>query len=109
MQHSEYQQQIRDHLRQAYLLSEDRIDEVMPGFMATLKSMMQDLEQLSRKQNIEAINKTGHALKGALLNLGLHDIADIAYCIEKFKSFESEETELAEYIDRLREEMDKIY
>jgi len=108
MRRSEYQQKIENHLRSAYLLSDDKIEEVLPRFIANLKSLMNDLEKYSNSENIEALNRTGHTMKGALLNLGLMQLADIAFSIEKFDALQDNKTDLAKRITELKNELGKI-
>jgi len=108
MQREEYHQQIRDHLRMAYLLSDEKIEQVMPKFIATLASLMHDLEKFSATGDFKALNDAGHAMKGALLNLGLRQVADIALSIEKFSPSETDATVLAGRLSELRKELQKI-
>lgn len=79
----EYTQSIRDHLHNAYLLSDEKIQEVMPRFLDTLLTHTKNLDAPLLANDLPELGKAGHTLKGALLNLGLQDLADIAYTIEK--------------------------
>eukprot|EP00362_Geleiidae_sp_MMETSP1317_P001240 CAMPEP_0201285966 /NCGR_PEP_ID=MMETSP1317-20130820/114087_1 /ASSEMBLY_ACC=CAM_ASM_000770 /TAXON_ID=187299 /ORGANISM="Undescribed Undescribed, Strain Undescribed" /LENGTH=99 /DNA_ID=CAMNT_0047612265 /DNA_START=250 /DNA_END=549 /DNA_ORIENTATION=- len=97
-----------NHLGSAYLLSDARIEEVLPRFTATLESLMNDLDKVSDSGNFEALNRTGHAMKGALLNLGLRQLADIAFSIEKFDALQAGEADVVIFIAELRKELDKI-
>lgn len=108
MQRAEYQQKIENHLRSAYLLSDDKIKKVLPQFFANLKSLMNDLEKYSNSENKEALSRTGHTMKGALLNLGLLQLADIAFAIEKFDALQDNTTDVVKLITELRDELGKI-
>lgn len=78
-----YRQTIRDHLATAYLLTEEKIDAVLPAFLDTLLTHMQRLEKNLEEDDLELLARSGHVLKGALLNLGLHELAEMAHAIER--------------------------
>lgn len=108
MQGSEYKQIMTKHLRTAYLLSDDKIEEVLPRFLATLENLMHDLEEVFQAGTIDKLNRTGHTMKGALLNLGLKHLADIAFAIEKFDPAEAKHADITVCIAELRNEINKI-
>lgn len=108
MQDGEYLRIIRNHLRSAYLLSDARIEEVMPGFVATLDTLMQDLEKFSVSGNFRELNRTGHAIKGALLNLGLQELAQQALSIEKFDPLQAGTVDPVLLVADLKKKIDKI-
>ncbi len=78
----EYKRSIRDHLLRAYMLSDEKIAIFLPRFLTTLKTHLDNLQQPLQAENLEELSKAAHTLKGALLNLGLKELADIAYQIE---------------------------
>lgn len=108
MQQDDYLQVIKDHLRTSYLLSEEKIEEVLPRFITIVAALITELEEVSGTENIEAINRTGHSMKGALLNLGLLQLADIAFRIEKFDPVSGSGTDVTKYIAELKFELRKI-
>jgi len=108
MQREEYHLIIKNHLRSAYLLTDARIKEVMPRFMATLETLMQDLEKHSGAENVKELNRSGHALKGALLNLGLEQLAEKAYSIEKLDPLLADTKSAANLVADLKKEINKI-
>jgi HPt (histidine-containing phosphotransfer) domain-containing protein len=108
MQKSEYHLKIRRHLRSAYLLSDEKIDAVLPQFMKTLQSVMERLERVLETDRNDSLAKAGHALKGALLNLGLRELADQAFNIEKYDPQQDKEADIARLIAAIREEIRKI-
>ena len=79
----EYTRIILNHLATAYLLNDEKIQEVLPRFLDTLLIHLGALSTPLEQENLADLGKAGHTLKGALLNLGLTDLADIAYTIEK--------------------------
>lgn len=79
----EYTQTIVNHLHDAYMLTDEKVAEVLPRFLDTLLTHLEKLDHPLQTNNLDELGKVGHTLKGALLNLGLADLADIAYGIEQ--------------------------
>jgi len=80
---------IREYMKEQFGLSVEQIDEMLPIFLKTLNGHMDKLEKVLQSGELELIGKAAHTLKGALLNLGLHDSAEHAKEIElKAKSGE---------------------
>ncbi|HFQ89032.1 MAG TPA: Hpt domain-containing protein [Desulfobulbus sp.] len=100
-----YRQTIRDHLASAYLLTEEKIDAVLPAFLDTLLAHMLRLEKNLADNDLEQLAKSGHVLKGALLNLGLHELADMAHAIEQCCATPATVPELPQQVSRLRTEI----
>ena len=65
-----------------YQFSIDKVATMLPTFLDVLQNHMRDVESAMEKGEVPSIGKAGHTLKGALLNLGLDDIAQIAKTIE---------------------------
>jgi HPt (histidine-containing phosphotransfer) domain-containing protein len=74
---------IRLFLCEQFQLTPDQVAEMMPNFIATLSVHMENLERSLAADDPLVIGKAGHTIKGALLNLGLTDYAELAYAIEK--------------------------
>ncbi len=100
-----YRQTIRDHLATAYLLTEEKIDAVLPAFLDTLLTHMQRLEKNLRENDLELLATSGHVLKGALLNLGLHELAGMAHAIEQCCATPDAVPELELQVARLKAEI----
>ncbi len=75
-------QAIRDHLQTAYLLTEKKTEEMIPVFVATLGDHVERLAALAAAGDLDELGRAGHAVKGALLNMGLPDLAELARRIE---------------------------
>jgi HPt (histidine-containing phosphotransfer) domain-containing protein len=103
----EYHLAIREHLRSSYLLTEEKIEAVMPRFLKTISTLMSELEQLTVTGESEAICRAGHAMKGALLNLGLHGLAQKAFQIEKHQETDINDS-CEQLVDELKQEIAKI-
>jgi len=101
----EYTQSISDHLHKAYMLSDEKIQEVMPRFLDTLLIHLENMQPPLEANNLAELGKAGHTLKGALLNLGLLDLADIAYSIEKRCNAEDETTDYQAMVKKLQLEI----
>ncbi|WP_457577459.1 Hpt domain-containing protein [Desulfomarina sp.] len=74
---------IRKHLAKQFNLTADQIDAMLPAFITTLHSHLVTLEKSIEENDLKRIGKAAHTIKGALLNLGLEQSAEIAYRIEK--------------------------
>ena len=108
-QRVDYCQQIRNHLSSAYQLSEEKINMIMPQFCESLQMMVANLEQLTATDNTsEAVSRAGHTLKGALLNLGLRDLAEKAVILEINSRARAREGDCIRIINELKEEIKNL-
>lgn len=55
---------------------------MMPSFLSTLGEHMETLEDALGDSDLLRLGKAGHTIKGAFLNLGLQECAQIAIDIE---------------------------
>lgn len=83
MDRSAYLHIMRQHLKNAYLLSDEKTETMLPVFVNTLRSHMNRLAELAADGDMEQLGRASHAVKGALLNMGLADLADTAHAIER--------------------------
>ena len=74
---------IKEHLAEQFNLPPEQIEMLMPSFIATLQTHMENLQKVLEGDNPQAIGELGHTIKGAFLNLGLDDCAAIALRIEQ--------------------------
>lgn len=107
-QRLEYHRIIRAHLSTAYLLPEERIDTLLPRFLESLQTLMHNLEQVAATEHREDLGRACHAVKGALLNLGLVELAAIAFTLEQNNWTADPELNCAQIINELKEEVSKI-
>ncbi len=77
-----YEDEISLFLRESFELSQEQDDEMVPQFIETLKNHVGNLETSFVDGDVSSVKKIGHTLKGALLNLGINDLAEIAKQIE---------------------------
>ncbi len=80
----------------------EQIDMLLPSFIATLGTHMRNLENALASNNQELLGKAGHTIKGAFLNLGLHDCAQIALIIEEKGRQGGSPTDFKKHIEDLR-------
>ena len=80
----------------------------MPQFLETIKILMSELDDLVVIKKTDDLCRAGHAMKGALLNLGLHDLAEKAFSIEKHKQIYGANRDCVQLVDELKQEINKI-
>ncbi len=80
---NEQLEHIKTHLGNQFHLSTKQIDDMLPSFIVALRNHMENLETAQRKGTITEIKHTSHTIKGALLNLGLAEAAQLALEIEQ--------------------------
>lgn len=102
---AEYRHAIRDHLLHAYMLTEDKIDAYLPRFLDTLQVHLERLQQPLKTGDFNELKRAAHTLKGALLNLGLHELADIAYSIEQAAGAENTALDFQALYTQLHDEI----
>jgi len=82
MDRAAYLHLVKQHLKTSYLLNDEKIESMIPIFANILRSHMTRLTELADDGNMEQLGKASHAVKGALLNMGLVDLAETARLIE---------------------------
>ncbi len=75
-------QQIHSYLCTQFSLKVEQVDALLPGFLTTLATHLANVEQAWGGGELIALSKAAHTMKGALLNLGLTDAAELAQQIE---------------------------
>ncbi len=83
MDRTAYLEIMRQHLKTAYLLSDEKTATMIPVFVNTLRTHVDRLAELAACGDLQQLSRTSHAVKGALLNIGLADLAETAYTLEK--------------------------
>lgn len=76
-------QHIKTYLEEQFNLPAEQIEILLPSFISTLGTHMQNLENAVVNCDLVSIGEVGHTIKGAFLNLGLDDCAGIALRIEE--------------------------
>jgi len=83
MDRTAYLNIIKQHLTTAYLLSDEKTATMIPVFANTLRSHADRLAELAASGDLQQLNRASHAVKGALLNMGLADLAQTAHTLEQ--------------------------
>ncbi len=95
-------QHIKTYLAEQFNLQAEQIEMMLPSFISTLDMHMQSLENALEENNPISIGKVGHTIKGAFLNLGLGECADIAHRIEERGKAGDQETNYKQLVAELR-------
>lgn len=82
MEAQRYLEIMRRHMQEFYLLDAAQAEDLLPSCLSTLFEHMRTLESLLLKGDAAALAKASHATRGALLNLGLFDLAAYAGEVE---------------------------
>ncbi len=99
---------IRQHLINLLQLPEEQIDVLFSSFLAALAGHLQALEKSVASDDPVSIARAAHTIKGALLNLGLAEFADIALVIEKKGRAGDKTTDYAQLVSRLKKKITPI-
>jgi histidine phosphotransfer protein HptB len=105
---SQYINQIKKYLSDQFNLEDEQVSEMLPSFMATLAGHMANLEKAFDSGDLMVIGKSGHTIKGAFLNLGLTDCAEIALQIERHGKDGDRSADYAQLVSNLRKKVDLI-
>jgi len=108
MDRETYMQVIKEHMKSSYLLSDEKIAEILPGFLATMKNHLDNLEEKLAKGEPAELGVAGHTIKGALLNLGLFELADTAHIIEQRGKLLDTDTDYITLVDHLKQQISLI-
>jgi histidine phosphotransfer protein HptB len=108
MTSQQYIDQIKLYLFDQFSLSEEQVAEMLPSFITTLSGHITNLEKAYQSGNLEVLGKSGHTIKGAFLNLGLADCAEIAFQIERQGKEGDLTTDYAGLVADLRAKIDVI-
>jgi histidine phosphotransfer protein HptB len=108
MTSQQYINQIKSYLFNQFSLSEEQVSEMLPSFLFTLSEHMTSLEKAFASGSLEVLGKSGHTIKGAFLNLGLADCAEIAQQIERRGKAGDRTTDYARLVADLRAKIDVI-
>lgn len=81
---------------------------MMPSFIIALSSHMSKLDSALQSGDLEILGRAGHTMKGALLNLGLHDSVSIALEIEQKGKSQDESADYQALLESLRKNLDVL-
>ncbi len=107
--HHQKIQHIKTYLAEQFNLPAEQIEMMLPSFISTLDLHMQNLESALEENNPVSIGKVGHTIKGAFLNLGLSDCANIALRIEESGKADDHETNYKQLVEELRLKINPVF
>lgn len=81
---------------------------MLPSFITALTSHMEKLDSALRAGDLEDLGRAGHTMKGALLNLGLHDCVGIAQAIEQKGKAQDESADYPAMLQDLRKNLEVL-
>ncbi len=108
MSAQKYINTIKVYLGNQFSLSEAQVTVMLPDFIDTLANHMGVLDRDLNEGDLEALGKSGHTMKGALMNLGLHDCATLALQIEMGGKAGDDAVDFATILDELHQVIDQI-
>ena len=77
-----YHQQAHAYLKAELGMDDEQVVGILETLSDPLKATLQSVNDAYDDKNLKAIAETAHSLKGALLNLGLDELAELAKTIE---------------------------
>lgn len=95
-------EQMENYLCEKFHLPKAQVVEMLPNFVTTLASHMENIENALSANDLILLGKAGHTMKGALLNLGLHDCSGLALEIENKGKAEDTQTNFEALVKDLR-------
>lgn len=101
--------QIKLYLCDQFQLSPEQVGEMLPTFIVTLSTHMQNIERTLSENDLMALGRAGHTMKGALLNLGLNDCAQLALHIEERGKAGDRYTDYAALVADLRKRIGPLF
>lgn len=91
-----------------YKLPAEKVADMLPSFLDVLQNHMINMEKTVEDGDIQTIGRAGHTLKGALMNLGLDDFAEIAQTIEREARAGICNVDYSDLVEQLKENMAEI-
>lgn len=108
MRFPNYHERIKSYLDEQFNLPEEQVASMLPEFIRTLSSHMEGLEESFQKQNYASLAKAGHTIKGAFLNLGLPEGAEVALQIEEEARIANGSEDISDLVSNLRQIVNDI-
>ena len=94
--------QVKKYLSQHFGLPDEQIEVMMPEFRKTLSQHMNGLTSAHRQNSLIALKDAAHTMKGALLNLGFAESAQLAQKIEMESGAGNTMIDYSLLIDKIR-------
>ena len=101
-----HREEIKQYLLKQFSLLPEQADDLLPELIKTLSGHIDNLEAALQGNDPALLGKAAHTIKGALLNLGLQECADIACSVEKSGKAGRKDTNYRELVRSIREKLD---
>ncbi len=99
---------MQSYVSRHYQLPVEKVTLMLPSFLDVLRNHLNDLENVLADEDPLPLGRVGHTLKGALLNMGLADLAEIAADIEVEGKAGNQNFNYAGLVRKLREGLSEI-
>ncbi len=103
---SNFSDSIKEYLGRQFNFPEEQVESMLPEFKRTLVGHMENLENVHRRQCLGDLARAAHTIKGAFLNLGFTDCAELAKRIEGGAANNDTTMDYAALIDSMAEIVD---
>ena len=74
---------VRGHLKEVYFLEDERINTIMHDARRSLDTTIMEAEAALGRGDMATLTDRAHKMKGTLLQLGMHDFAEMARRVEQ--------------------------
>ncbi len=102
-------EQIKTHLFTQFHLTENQVAEMLPTFINALQDHIDNLETAQNQGEVDEIGRASHTIKGALLNLGITEAAEIAFQIEQQAKIEKNIENLPALTQQIRNLLSPLF
>ncbi|WP_163336872.1 Hpt domain-containing protein [Desulfopila sp. IMCC35008] len=109
MSQNENIKKIELYLSSRFQLPPEQVAEMIPTFITTLKEHVVNLENALKSGSLVELGGSGHTIKGALLNLGLFESAEIALEIEKNGKAEDQGTDYQALVGKIKADLTPLF
>jgi CheY-like chemotaxis protein/HPt (histidine-containing phosphotransfer) domain-containing protein len=106
---SDFEQSMFERVHQLGLETDPAfVLELIESYTPLLKKQMNAIRDGCSKQNAEAVHYAAHSLKGASLNIGARELADVSRTIEE-RATNQDLTSVAQHLDTLEEKIGRAH
>ena len=102
-----YRQEIKHYLLKQFNLPPEQVEELLPPLITALSEHIDNLETALGSNDPLLLGRAAHTIKGALLNLGLQECADIACSVERSGKAGQKDANYQELVQSIREKLDR--
>ena len=100
---------IKRYLQNKFNLPEAQVDLMLPDFIVTLSDHMHNIQSAYGSGDLVWLGRAAHAMKGALLNLGLSQAAAVALIIEENGRDQNQNADFQSHISQLQDRIANLF